>query len=288
MKRIFSRLLVALAAAAVAGVPACSSGGAAGGVEVATGFYALSEVVRAVGGSRVEVIELTPSGAQPHGVQPAAGQRDRARAADVVVYLGEGFQRAVEDLATETEGEAVDVLQGLSVVEGNPHVWLDPMMMRDVVERVRDALTAADDDGGDDYAEGAGRYLRRLAALDRAYRDGLADCDRNVVVTSHAAFEYVLSRYGHEEEAIAASPRSEPEPVRLAQLTELVHEAGVTTVFTEPLVTGGTAEALARDTATATAVLDPIESGDPDDAGGGYVRAMESNLDALRAGLGCR
>ena len=60
-------------------------------------------------------------------------------------------------------------------------------------------------------------------------------------------------------------------------------EEGVTTVFTEPLVDPGGAEALAREAGVATAVLDPIESRTE----GGYLGAMARNSDALAQALGC-
>ena len=202
--------------------------------------------------------------------------------------IRDSFQPAVEELAGQVEGEAVDLLEGMPIVAGDPHVWLDPVLMRDVVERVRDALSEADPEGAEGYEAGADRYLARLGTLDEEYREGLADCDRNVVVTSHASLRYLTGRYGLEQEAIAESPEVEPDPTRLAELTELIREAGVTTIFTEPLVEEGAATTLARETGVGTAVVDPLENGEPDPDGAGYFTIMDRNLQALRAGLGCR
>jgi len=263
-------------------------GSPAGRPTVATSFYPIAEVTRGVAGDGVTVIDLTPAGAEPHDVELTPRQVDRARTADVLFYLGEHFQPAVEELAEQVEGEAVDLLEGLPIVEGDPHVWLDPVLMRDVVQRVRDVLSEVDPDGADDYEAGADRYLTRLESLDAAFREELVDCDRNVVVTSHASLRYLTGRYGLEQEAIAESPEVEPDPARLAELTELIREAGVTTIFTEPLVAEGAATALARETGVATAVVDPLENGEPHPEGAGYFTIMDRNLQALAAGLGCR
>ena len=89
---------------------------------------------------------------------------------------------------------------------------------------------------------------------------GLSSCDRDELVTSHAAFHYLAERYGLEQVAITGvSPEAEPDPERLADLTDLIDRHGVTTVFHETLVSADLAETLAREAGVETAVLDPIE-----------------------------
>ena len=100
----------------------------------------------------------------------------------------------------------------------------------------------------------------RLERLDAEFHAGLADCDRQVVVTGHQAFGYLARRYNLEQVAIAGlSPDAEPDPDRLAELTDLVRKRGVTTIFTEELVSPKVAETLAREAGVTTAVLHTIE-----------------------------
>jgi len=128
-----------------------------------------------------------------------------------------------------------------------------------------------------------------LAALDREYRTGLARCDRHVIVTAHDAFGHLAARYGLRQRAIAGiSPEQEPDAARLADLEDLVRRDGLTTVFTERLVSPRVAATLAREAHVRTAVLDPIESPAHGSTFAGYLRSMRSNLTALRRALGCR
>ena len=79
--------------------------------------------------------------------------------------------------------------------------------------------------------------MRRLEELDRAYQEGLADCARREIVTSHAAFGYLADRYGLEQIPImGSSPEGEPAPRDLERAVDAVRETGATTVFVEPLV----------------------------------------------------
>jgi zinc transport system substrate-binding protein len=131
----------------------------------------------------------------------------------------------------------------------------------------------------------------RLRALASEYRTGLADCARNVIVTSHAAFGYLAQRFGLQQESISGlSPEAEPTPDRLAELKALVERDGVTTIFTEELVSPKVAETLAQETGATTAVLNPLESLTPDEvsAGDDYASVMQQNLSELRTALGCR
>jgi zinc transport system substrate-binding protein len=119
----------------------------------------------------------------------------------------------------------------------------------------------------------------------------MAECDRRVIVTAHAAFGYLAARYGLTQEPIAGvSPEAEPDPKRLAQLAELVRREGVTTVFTEELVSPRVADTLAREVGVKTAVLNPLEglTASEQSAGQSYVSVMDRNLQVLRAALGCR
>jgi zinc transport system substrate-binding protein len=109
-------------------------------------------------------------------------------------------------------------------------------------------------------------------------------------VTAHAAFGRLAARYGLRQEAIAGiDPEQDPDPRRLAQLTDLVRRDGVTTVFTEELVSPRVADTLAREAGVSTKVLSPIESPPRGKTGfAAYAGAMRRNLAALRGALGCR
>ena len=111
-----------------------------------------------------------------------------------------------------------------------------------------------------------------------------------MIVTSHAAFGYLSARYGLTQEPIAGiSPDAEPSPGRLAQLARLVNRDGVTTIFTEELVSPKVAETLAREVGVTTEVLSPLEGLTKRElaAGQDYVSVMRNNLHILERALGC-
>jgi zinc transport system substrate-binding protein len=275
MRIILTTLAVGLAAGLV--LAACGDDDAGGGgstsgkLQVVASFYPLAEAARQVGGDRVEVTDLTPPGVEPHDVELSTRQVDRIENADVVLVLGGGFQPGVTRAARRATGRAVTV----DAPSDDPHIWLDPQRMEAIVDQVAAAIPGAD----------PGPFKAAIARLDVAFKDGLAQCQRRVIVTAHEAFGYLAARYGLTQEAIAGiSPQAEPDPRKLASLADLIRRTGTTTVFTEELVSPKVARALAREAGVKTDVLDPLESGGPGD----YTRVMGKNLERLRAALACR
>ena len=208
--------------------------------------------------------------------------------AELVLYVGGGFQPALEDAIASTSARAVDLLDAVETSGGDdghdldPHVWLDPVRFAAVARRIGEEL---------DRRPNAERLATRLGALDREIRAGLARCERRQVVTSHAAFGYLADRYGLEQVAITGiAPEAEPTPRDL----ERVVQAGPRgrrddRLLRDPRL-AALAETVAREVGATTGMLDPLESLTDEKiaAGGDYVSVMRANLAALRKGLGCR
>jgi zinc transport system substrate-binding protein len=264
-----------------------SDGSADDRVSVAAAFYPLAYAAEEIGGDQVSVRNLTPPGAEPHDVELSARDVERIRAADVVLYLGSGFQPNFERAVEGADGKKVDLLPGLellvSVDEGvDPHVWLDPLRYAEQARRVGDAL---------DRPEQAASFVDRLEKLDAEFERGLARCARKEMVTSHAAFGYLADRYGIEQIALTGlTPEAEPTARDLEGIVAQVATSGATTVFFETLVSPRLAETVAREAGAKTAVLNPLEglSEEELDAGEDYFSVMRENLRTLRQALGCR
>jgi zinc transport system substrate-binding protein len=272
-------------------VASCGGEETAGGgdrLQVVAAFYPVAFAATRVGGRSVEVRNLTPAGTEPHDLELSPDDVDEITDADVVLYLGRGFQPSVEKVAKANHG--VDLLRGMALRGADPHIWLDPRLMADAVDEVAAALTRAEPARASAFRAGAGRYRRELDALDREFAQGLATCRRHELVTAHAAFAYLARRYGLTELALAGlSPEAEPDPRRLAALADTVKAKGVTTIFYEDLVSPAVARTLARETGATTAVLSPLEGLTEPQVGAGktYLTVMRDNLAALRKALAC-
>lgn len=318
-RTVVPALVALLAGTTLAGCGALGDdGGSGSGDRIAAAFYPLEYVAERVAGEHFEVEGLTSPGQEPHDLE--LGPRQTAEIAGAAVVLVEhGFQPAVDSTVDQNAtGVVIDVADVVELrpfaehsdeahdahaehsedehaeEEGHdhegdldPHFWQDPLLMADLADTVADELADLDPDHADDFAVNAAALRTELEELDQEYADGLASCERDMVVVNHDAFGY-LARYGlHLEPISGFSPGAEPTAADLGRLQELIQDEGVTTVFAETLVSKKTTDALASDLGIKTAVLDPIEGLTDDTADEDYLSLMRANLAKIQEANGC-
>ncbi|MDN4175592.1 metal ABC transporter substrate-binding protein [Nocardioides sp. SOB77] len=296
-----------------------AGGSAADSRTVAAALYPIAYVAERVAGDAFDVENLTSPGGEPHDLELGVGETALVADSALLVYV-ESLQPAVDAAAEENAGgevldaaTVVDLLpfedehaheehadhedhaseeeghdhEGHDHGEHDPHFWQDPLRMAELGDAVAERLAEIDPGQADTFAANADALRTDLEALDQEYVTGLADCTTYTVVTNHDAFGY-LEKYGLELESIAGiSPDAEPSPATLAELQEVIDAEGVTTVFSESLVSPKTAEVLADDAGVRTDVLDTVEGLTDETADEDYLSLMRANLAALQEANGC-
>ena len=295
--------LLVLAAAVVSGCRPASD--PTGRLPVIATFYPLYEFASRVGGERVAVRSLVPAGVEPHDFEPTPQDVAALTQARVLIYNGAGFEPWVEKLLPEVPASTVRVnaTRGLPLVRGvreeegasrralDPHVWLDPVLAAQQVDRIVEGLAKADPDGRAIYMANGAKVKSELDALHRRYTSTLATCRHREFITSHAAFGYLARRYALTQVSISGlEPESEPSPARVKQIVQAARRTGARVIYYETLVSPRVAEVIAREVGAKVAVLNPIEglTADEQRRGQNYFTVMDANLAALAAGLDCR
>lgn len=281
-------------------------------LQVATSFYPLYDIARNVGGDKASVINVTPAGHEPHDYEPNPQQLVEVQNSRVFIYNGANFEPWVPDFLEGYKHTAVAANSGLVMLVGghehdledvvevrqdvehyqeDPHYWLDPVLMQQATRTVRDAFIAADPANTGYYTAQADAYVARLHALDGEFRQGLANCQQNAVVSSHDSISYLATRYGFMVWPIAGfDPESEPSPAALAELSETIRLKGISTVLFETLASPRLAQTLADEVGAQTAVINPLEGVAAEDEakGSDYVSVQQQNLAVLHEVLQCQ
>jgi zinc transport system substrate-binding protein len=277
-------------------------------IGVVAAFAPLAELANRIGGDRVTVTNLTPAGSKSHNVELTPKATEALSNAELVLYLGRGFQPAVQD-GIEQLGAAVtrlDLLASLELIafddtaggsvgdelDGgfDPHVWVDPANMAIMAEAVAASLSAVRPQSASVFDANAKKYIAELDALTTDMKAGLANCQSRTMVTGHRAFAYLAQRLDLTQIAIAGiSPEIEPNPKDLEAIAKEAKRAGVKTVFFEEALPKDLAETVANEIGADTGSLNPVEtiSQEQLDAGEGYIDIQRVNLTALQQGLGC-
>ena len=292
--RCRSRLGAGLAVASVALLAAaCTGASSEGRVNVVAAIYPLAWAAEQVGGDRVDVEGLTPPGVEAHDATLTAAQRADIQTADVVVYLGRiDFQPDIERAVGDAGRTVIDVTAELGIQQQtgdpfDPHLWLDPADMAEVVRLVADALAATDPSGTDDYARREKAALGALEDLVASFRAGLSDCAFTTFVVTHEAFGYLAGAYGLRQLGIEGlTPESEPSAARIQAAAQAIDQGRAAhVVFYEGTDAGHrVGQSVAEGVGVPALPLNTLES-DPSPLD--YLSAMEENLTNLRERLRC-
>lgn len=163
--------------------------------------------------------------------------------------------------------------------EGNPHVWLDPVLAQQQVKTIRDGLIAADPSNRATYQANAAAYLEKLVELDRQFTQRLQPYRDRKFVTFHDAFPYLANRYQLRQVAVVQIPDDQLAPQDLQKVMKTVEQFNVKAIFSEPGVDNRLVTNLSQDLQLTVYPLDSLEAGQLDPQY--YFTVMQGNLKKL-------
>jgi zinc transport system substrate-binding protein len=167
----------------------------------------------------------------------------------------------------------------------DPHTWLDPLLYRETVGHLAEAIVAIDEANATLYQDNAAALQAQLATLHDTYQSTLSDCSLDAVITSHDAFGYLAKRYEFEVHSIAGlSTQDTPSATTLAELREEAEE-GIGAILLEENSVAAYGETLARETGLQTLSVSPIAYIESDDEN--YLSLMQENLNVFATALQC-
>ncbi len=229
-------------------------------IRIATTVGMITDIVRNVGGERVEVTGLMAPGVDPHLYKPSVGDVFKLDSADIIFYGGLHLEGRMAELLEKMDAagrRAVAVTDEIDPAlllkpaefEGayDPHVWFDVALWQLAVKRVSKELIALDPTSRDRYELNTADYLAKLDALDAAVHAeiGSIPAKSRVLITAHDAFGYFGQRYGLEVRGIqGASTASEASANSVRELAQFITDRQIKAIFVESSVPRATIEAV--------------------------------------------
>jgi zinc transport system substrate-binding protein len=273
-------------------------------IMVVTSFYPLYDFAKNVAGDHVEVINITPAGAEPHDYEPTPQDIAKIYKAKLFIFNGNGIDSWGDKIQSDVKNKGVEVLKISDHLESlkknapekgksnpyDPHFWLDPINATKETDLIADALIRIDDHQTE-YNQNRNNFKKRLADLDQEYTAALTHCRLREIVVSHNAFNYLSNRYNLTTLYISGlTPDEEPLPYRMAEIVTLVKQKNIKYIFFETLVSPKLAETIASEVGAKTLVLNPIEGLTAQEIAQGknYISVMKDNLSNLRIALQCQ
>ena len=317
-------LRVALALALCLGL-ARASEAADAKVKAVASFSILGDMVKTVGGDRVNVVTLVGPDGDAHVFSPTPNDAKSLAQADILFVNGLGFEGWMDRLADASgfKGPVVVASQGVKPIEmeegahhhgdeghakdetphdehakgedhdadeiADPHAWQNLANGEIYVANIRDALIAADPEGKAVYEKNADAYLAALHKEDDAVKAAVAKLppERRRIITSHDAFGYFAAAYGLEVIAPeGVSTESEASAQDVAKIIRQIREEKIPAVFLENITDRRLLDQIAAETgAKIGGTLYSDALSGPDGPAPTYLDMFKHNIGALSAAL---
>ncbi|MBP1155054.1 MULTISPECIES: zinc ABC transporter substrate-binding protein [unclassified Paenibacillus] len=269
-----------------------------GKINVVASFYPLYDFTSKIGGEHVNVINLVPTGVEPHDWSPKGQDMSNLSKADLFIYLGAGFEgwvdQTLSSLDKNSQMTAVEASHRIKLIPGtddghdhgheedkgheaaahdehkdehqdeqsgmDPHVWLSPVNAKLIAQNVKDALVKADAANQADYEANFKKLSDQLDELHNQYNEKLAGTSKKEIVVSHQSFGYLAHEYGLTQKSIMGlSADAEPTSKDMQGILKFIKDNQLKYIFFEELVSDKLARTLANDAGVETLVLNPIE-----------------------------
>lgn len=267
-------------------------------IQVVATFFPLADFAKTIGGSSVDVIQITPDGVEAHEYEPSPQDVAMFLSADIVLVNGGGVDAWADALQADAEASGVTVVRMSDVVpfvenDGvvDPHAWLDLARTQEMVRAIGEALISRDSDNAAEYVSNTNALRTNLVALDQRFQATLATCQSRTIFAAHDAFSYWGLRYNIDVHAVSGiSPEAEPSVQDLTNMIREAKELRVTTIFFESPASTALATTIADEIGAAVDVLNPLEGRTPEQIASGatYLTLMQENLNALAKALTCQ
>lgn len=231
-------------------------------LKVVVSLLPLSEFVREVGKDKVHLTVMIPPGAEPHTYEPTPNQLKEASRADVYVKVGTALEFEIfwlGKLLSLNESMVVcDSSKGIELIRiaeeiGNdghrfgwyadPHIWLSPRRVRQMVNNIKEALIQMDPVNASFYLQNAQEFTAQLEELDREITARLNPFSGRSFLTVHPEWGYFAMDYRLEQISLESEGK-EPTAGELAHLLKLAKEKEIHAILVSPQFSRKTAEVI--------------------------------------------
>ncbi len=270
-------------------------------IKVVTTFLPVYMFTKAVTGDAAEVDILVPPGTDVHDYQAKPENVKAIAQANVLVKNGLGLETFLAETVKNAQNPKltqIDASSGIKALDpispvvqtqptgkkdeyeaGNPHVWLDPVLVKQQVTNIRNGLITADPANQATYETNAATYIRQLDDLNNEFQAKLRKYPNCTFITFHDAFPYLAKRYNLKQVAVVKIPEDQLSPTDVQSAINAVKQYKVKALFSEPGVDNKLLTSLADDLHLTLHPLDSMETGKTEPQQ--YFEAMRANLQTL-------
>jgi manganese transport system substrate-binding protein len=271
-------------------------------LQVVATYSIIYDLVKNIGGDKVEIHSLVPIGANPHEYDPLPKDLMKTTDADIVFYNGLNLEQGnswFKKLLKSSNKSGKDapvymVSEGVSPIylqsnglegETDPHAWLDIRNGIIFAKNIRDGLVKEDPKNKEYYQKNAEAYI---AKLEKLHEQTVTDLNKipeqkRFLITSEGAFKYFSKAYNLQSGYIwEINSEGQGTPSQIKNVVDLIKSKNVKVLFVETSVDPRSMETVSRETGAPIAGTVFTDSlGKPGEAGDTYYKMMEWNTKTI-------
>jgi ABC-type Zn uptake system ZnuABC Zn-binding protein ZnuA len=263
---------------------------------VLTTVYPLSDVVRQVGGEWVDTDWLCENGNDPRDLKLSDEQKRLLKNADLIVssgfadvWIGQTLdlhQQALRLIRPEATPAGRALANGSDDDEDapRPDLWLDPLIVKDLADSVREHLTVLEASHDRAFRANAEAFVRAIDALDAEFRPRLAPLAGKRFLALRPTWGRLAERYGLQEVAPVNTEPRKLTDAEVRALRDAAHSQNTDVLAVESSLLPGVQRELQLRTGLRLLLLDSLGSSAPD-ARSTWLRLFRYNLEQLEKGL---
>ncbi len=207
------------------------------------------EFVNKIGGDKVDTTLMVLPGKSPHTYEPKASQMKAISRADLYLSIGVEFEKAWLDRFKDQNKNLVvfDTSKDINKTASNPHIWLNPINVKQIAKNTYQALSQLDSNNTEYYKKNLDNYLIELDNLDKNITQILKDVPKgSSVMVFHPAWGYFLNQYHLKEIPIEIEGKS-PKPRELIKIIKKAKSEHIRAIFTQPEFSDKSAKIIAKE-----------------------------------------
>ena len=255
-------------------------------VSIAPQKYFLEKIAK----DKFDINVMVKAGSSPHTYEPKTSQMKSLSNSKIYFYTGIEFEKAWLDKFKKSAPNTIFVdssagIERIAMAEHSheeetkatnhkdekhndhedehnhegldPHVWLDPVLVKIQAKNIYEALVSIDELNKEFYTKNYEEFLKELDSLDVQIKEILKPYEHKAFMVFHPSWGYFAKRYDLEQISIEVQGK-EPKPNELVELVKDAKIHNIKIIFVSPQFSQKSAKTIAQNIGGNVVAIDSL------------------------------
>ena len=251
---------------------------------ILTSFYPVYEFTSRIVGDLYEVETITPPGTEPHDFELSPKKVAALEDCKALMINGVHIENWFDSVSKNVKNKTCVLSDNINIriTDGqeDPHIWLNPINAIAEMNNITNFMCELDAEHKNDYLNNLASATAEFTNLDNQLMEIANSLSQKNILVAHAAYGYMCDRYGLNQIAVnGVEPDQEPTAQAIESIIKAVEDYGITTIFTEELISSRASELISKECGVKAEVLSPLEEAEDDED---YISVMLDNFKKIQ------